>query len=152
MNTGTKHKELVVPCLGRAILLCFLSAVLTLAVAAGYGALASLWQGRVLSISAFEPSAYAWEAAVLLGVGLALFNTTGDSVEADCDQGRRSHSAVTYGLALANTILFALLLERISHGTWLEPYFKTWRGAALVGAFLVTKLVALHWHRKSLLS
>ena len=37
MNTGTKHKELVVPCLGQAILLCFLSAVLTLAVAAGYG-------------------------------------------------------------------------------------------------------------------
>ena len=151
-NAGSNRKELMLPFLGQAVLLCFLSAVFTLAVAAGYGALASFWQWQALGITAFEPSAYAWEAAVVLGVGLALFNTTGASVELDCDQGRRSHSALTYGLALATTFLFALLLERISHGNWLGPYFHTWRGAAVIGAFLVTKLVAMRWHRKSLLS
>jgi hypothetical protein len=152
MNTGSKHKDLVLPFLGQAIVLCFLSAVLALAVGAGYGVLASFWQGHTLGITAFEPSVYAWEAAVLLGTALALFNITGDSIELDCDQGRRSHSAVTYGLALVTTFLFTLVLERISHGNWLEPYFKTWRGAAVVGAFLATKLVAMRWHRNSLLS
>ena len=152
MKTSSKHKELVFPFLGQAVLLCFLSAVLTLAVGAGYGALASFWQGHALGVTAFEPSVYAWEAAVLLGIALALFNITGDSVEVDCDQGRKSHSAVTYGLALATTFLFALVLERISHGNWLEPYFHTWSGAAVVGAFLATKLVAMRWHRNSLLS
>ena len=152
MNTGPTHKELVIPFLGQAILLCFLSAVLTLAVGAGYGALASFWQGHALGVTAFEPSVYAWEAAALLGIALALFNTTGDSVEVDCDQGRRSHSAATYGLALVTTCVFALVLERISHGNWLQPYFQSWRGAAVVGAFLATKLVAMRWHRNSLLS
>jgi hypothetical protein len=152
MDTSSRHQELVRPFLGQAIALCILSAVLTLAVGAGYGALASFWQGRPLGLTAFEPSVYAWEAAGLLGVALALFNTTGDSIELDCDQGRRSHSAVTYGLALATTVLFALVLERISHGNWLEPYFHTWRGAAVVSAFLATKLVVMRWHRNSLLS
>jgi len=143
---------LLLPFLIQAILLCFVSAVFTLAVAAGFGVLASFWEGHALGIAGFLPSTFAWEGAVLLGIGLALFNTTGNSVELDCDQGRKSHSAVTYGLALATTSLFALLLERVSHGTWLEPYLQTWRGAAMVGAFLVVILVAMYWHRKSLLS
>lgn len=140
------------PLLGQAVLLCFVSAVFTLVVAVGYGILTSFGRWLALGISAFLPSTYAWEAAVLMGIGVALFNTTGDSVELDCDQGRKSHSAVTYGLALATTALFALVLERISHGTWLQPYFQTWGGAAVVGAFLVTNLVAIRWHRNSLLS
>ena len=152
MNRNSKHQELLLPFLAQAILLCFVAIVFTLVAAAGYGALSYFWQEHALGITAFEPSVYAWEAAVLLGIALALFNTTGDSVERDCDQGRRSHSAVTYGLTLATTSLFALALERISHGNWLQPYFQTWRGAAVVGAFLVTKLVAMRFHRNSLLS
>src|SRR6185369_4182219 len=66
--------------------------------------------------------------------------------------GRTSHSAVTYGLALATTCLFALVLERGSHGNWLEPYFRSWLGAAVVGAFLVTMLFVMRRHRNSLLS
>ena len=151
MNTNSSHKELLLPFLGLAILMCFLSLVFTLTVAAGYGALASLLQWHAVGITAFEPSAYALEAAVLLGTGLALFNTTGDSVELDCDQGRKHHSVVTYGLALASTSLFALVLERMSHGNWLQPYFRTWRGAAVVGAFLATNIVAMRRHRDSLL-
>ena len=151
MNPGSNHKNLLLPFLGQAVLLCVLSAVFTLAVAAVYGALTSLFQWRAVGIAAFGPSVYAWEAAVLLGFVVALFNTTGDSVELDCDQSRKTHSAVTYGLALATTCLFALMLERMSHGTWLQPSFRMW-GAAAVGAFLATKLVALHWHRKALLS
>jgi hypothetical protein len=152
MKTDSKHIGLLLPFLGQAALLCLVSAVFTLTMAAGYGALTSFWQGHALGISAFVPSGSAWEASVLVGLALALFNTTGDSVELDCDQGRKTHSAVTYGLALATTCLFALVLERMSHGTWLQPYVQSWRGAAVVGAFLATKLVALRWHRKTLLS
>jgi hypothetical protein len=152
MNTDSSHKELMLPLVCQAVLLCFLSAVFTLAVAVVYGVLTSFGKWLAVGITAFEPSVYAWEAAVLLGIGLALFNTTGDSVELDCDQGRRTHSAVTYGLALATTGLFALGLERMSHGTWLQPYFRTWGGAAVVGAFLTTIFVAMRWHRKSLSS
>jgi hypothetical protein len=76
----------------------------------------------------------------------------GDSVELDCDQGRNSHSAVTYGLAVATTGLFAVALERMSHGTWLQPYFQTWLGVAVVVAFFATQLVAMRWHRNTLWS
>jgi hypothetical protein len=152
MKAGVRHRELLVPFLGQACLMCILTAVLTLVLAVGYGALESAWQLHATGIAEFLPSGRAWEAAALLGLALALFNITGDSVELDCDQGRRRLSAATYGLALATTILFALVLERATHGTWLAPYFKSWLGAAVVGAFLVTKLVALRWHQKSLLS
>ena len=124
----------------QAVLLCVLSAVFTLTVAAGYRALASLFQWHVVGIAAFEPSVYAWEAAVLLGIAVALFNTTGDSVELDYDQGRETHSAMTYGFALAATRLSALVLERMSHGTWLQPYFRTWgwsgNGRSIRAAYL----------------
>lgn len=150
MNTDSTHKELILPFLFQAVLLCFVAAVVTLAVAVGYGLLTSFGKWLAVGIAAFEPSLYAWEAAVFVGIALALFNTMGDSVELDCDQGRRGHSVVTYGLAFATTGLFALALERMSHGTWLQPYFRTW-GATVVGTFLVTILVALRWHRKSLL-
>lgn len=152
MKTGSRHIDLLLPLLGQAVVLCFLSAVFTVAVAAVYGMLSSVWQGHALGVAGFLPSGNAWEASVLLGVTVALFNMTGDSVEIDCDQERRSLSAVTYGLALATTCLFGLALERVSHGTWLQPYFQTWLGAAVVAAFLATKLVAIRWHRKSLLS
>jgi hypothetical protein len=151
MNTNSSHKELMFPFLCQAVLLCFLAAAFTLAVAVGYGVLTSFGKWLAVGISAFEPSVYAWEAAVSLGITLALFNTMGDSVELDCDQGRQCHSVVTYGLALATTGLFALALERMSHGTWLQPYFRTWGGAAVVGAFLAATLVALRWPRNSLL-
>ena len=150
MNTNSTHKELLLPFLVQAVLLCFLSAVFTLAVAVGYGLLTSFGKWLAVGIAAFEPSLYAWEAAVFMSIAVALFNTTGDSVELDCDQGRRGHSLVTYGLALATTGLFALALERMSHGTSLHAYFRTWGGAAVVGAFLATFLVALRWHRNSL--
>ena len=150
MNTNSSHKELMFPFLCQSVLLCFLAAAFTLAAAVGYGLLTSFGKWLAVGIAAFEPSLYAWEAAVFLGIALALFNTMGDSVELDCDQGRQGHSVVTYGLALATTGLFALALERMSHGTWLQPYFRTWGGAAVVGAFLATILVALRWHRKSL--
>ena len=39
-----------------------------------------------LGIAGYLPSTYAWEGAVLLGIGLALFNTMGNSVELDRDQ------------------------------------------------------------------
>jgi hypothetical protein len=152
MKDGPRHNELMLPFLGQAVLLCFLSAVFTLAVGVVYGMLSSVWQGHALGVAGFLPSGNAWEASVLMGLAVALFNTTGDSVEIDCDQGRRRLSAVTYGLALATTSLFGLALERVSHGTWLQPYFQTWLGAAVVAAFLATKLVALRWHRKALLS
>jgi hypothetical protein len=152
MNANAKHRVLLLSVLGQAVLMCFLTAVLTLVVAAGYGAVVSGWQGHALGIAAFLPSGNAWEAATLLGIALALFITTGDSVEVDCDRGRKSHSAVTYGLALATTSMFALALERASHGTWLAPYFQSWRGAVVVGTFLVTELIAMRWHRKSLLT
>ncbi|MEO8654827.1 MAG: hypothetical protein ABI409_11945, partial [Ramlibacter sp.] len=146
MNTGPRHNELMLPFLGQAVLFCFLSAVFTAAVAAVYGVLTSVMHGHVLDIAGFLPSGNAWEASVLLGLAVALFNTTGASVELDCDQGRRRLSAVTYGLALTTTCLFGLALERVSHGTWLQPYFQTWLGAAVVAAFLAAKLVALRWH------
>ena len=152
MNTGPRHNELMLPFLGQAVVLCCLSAVFTLAVAVVYGMLSSVWHGHVLGIAGFVPSGNAWEASVLLGLAVALFQTTGDSVEIDCDQGRRRLSAVTYSLALATTCLFGLALERVSHGTWLQPYFQSWLGAAVVAAFLATKLLALRWHRKALLS
>ena len=152
MKSGSQHKDLLLPLLGHAVLFCLLAAVFTAAVAAVYGLLASFSGGHLVGVSGFLPSGSAWEASVLLGVALALFNATGDSVEIDCDQERKSHSAMTYGLALATTCLIALAFERISHGTWLQPYFHTWLGAAVVGAFLVTKLVALRWHRKALLT
>jgi hypothetical protein len=152
MSTTSKHKELLVPFLGQAVLLCLLSAVFTLAVAVGYGVLTAFGRWLALGVSAFLPSVCAWEAAVLLALTLALFNTTGDSVELDCDQGRQRHSAVTYGLALVTTGLFALALERLSHDTWLQPYFRTWGGAAVVGAFLATELFAMRCHRNTLLS
>lgn len=132
--------------------MCLAAALLTLVVAAVYGILASVWQLHAMGIVGFLPSVNAWEAAGLLGVAVALFNVTGDSVEVDCDQGLEGHSAVTYGLAFATTILVALVLERASHGTWLAAYFRSWLGATVVGAFLVTKLVAMRWHRRSLLS
>ena len=152
MNTGPRHNNLMLPFLGQAVLLCFLSAVFTLAVGVVYGMLSSAWHGHVMGMAGFLPSGNAWEASVLLGLTVALFNTTGDSVEMDCDQGRRRLSAVTCGLALATTCLFGLALERVSHGTWLQQYFQTWLGSAVVAAFLATKLVALRWHRKALLS
>lgn len=152
MNIGSRHNELMLPFLGQAVLLCLLSAVFTLAVGVVYGMLSPLWQAHALGVAGFLPSGNAWEASVLMGLAVALFNTTGDSVEIDCDQGRRRLSAVTYGLALATTCLFGLALERVSHGTWLQPYFHTRLGAAVVAAFLATKLVALRWHRKALLS
>jgi hypothetical protein len=147
MNAGSRHSRLLPQFLAQAVLFCLVSALFTLVVAAVYGVLASLWQGGV---AGFLPSGNAWEAALLGGVALALFNATGDSVEIDCDQGRTCHSAVTYGLTLATTSLFALILERVSHGTWLQPYVRTWLGAALVIAFLATKLLVISWHRKSL--
>ncbi len=152
MNTSSTHKALALPFLGQAALLCILSALFTLAVAVAYGVLTSFGKGLTPGVTAFLPSAYAWEAAGLLGLCVAFFNTTGDSVELDCDQGRTSHSAVTYGLALATTCLFALGLQRVSQGTWLASYLQTWREAAVVGAFLVTMLVAMRLHRKTLLS
>lgn len=151
VTTKSSHKKLMFPFLCQAVLLCFLSAAFTLAVAVGYGLLTSFGKWLAVGIAAFEPSLYAWEAAVFLSIAVALFNTTGDSVELDCDQGRQGHSVVTYGLALATTGLFALALERMSHGTWLQPYFRAWGGAAVVGAFLAAFLVALRWHRNSLL-
>ena len=152
MSTGPRHNQMLSPFLGQAVLLCGLSAVFTLAVAAVYGVVTSISHGHAPGIAGFLPSGNAWEAAVLLGIALALFNATGDSVEIDCDQGRKSHSPVTYGLALATTCLIGLALERVAHGTWLQPYFRTWLGAAVVATFLTTKLVAMRWHRKSLLS
>lgn len=151
MKAGMKHRELLVPFLGQSCLMCIITAVLTLIVAAGYAAVESAWQLHAMGLAEFLPSARAWEAAALLGVAVALFNITGDSVELDCDQGRRSLSPATYGLAIATTILVALALERATHGTWLAPYFRSWVGAALVAAFLATKLVAMRWHQKTLL-
>ena len=152
MYAGMKHRELLVPFLGQACLMCILTAVLALVVAAVYGVVESTSQVHAPGIAQFLPSGYAWEAALLLGAALALFNITGDSVEIDCDQGRRRLSLVTYALALATTILFALVLERATHGTWLGPYFQSWRGMAVVGVFLVAKLVAVRWHQKTLLA
>lgn len=149
MNAGSRHGHLLPQFLGQAVLLCFVSALFTVAIAAAYGVVTSLWHGGV---AGFLPSGNAWEAALLGGVAVALFNATGNSVEIDCDLGRKSHSAVTYGLTLATTFLFALVLERVSHGTWLQPYFRTWLGAAVVLTFLATKLVVIGWHRKSLSS
>ncbi len=76
MKTGSRHVDLLLPLLGQAVLLGLVSALFTLAVGLVYGVLISFWQGHALGISAFEPSAYAWEAAVLLGMDVALFNTT----------------------------------------------------------------------------
>ena len=152
MKAGSRHVDLLLSLLAQAVLLFIVLALFTLAVAAGYGALASFWQGQAMGISAFEPSVYAWEAAVLLAAALALFNATGASVELDCDMGLQRHSVVTYGFALATTTLVALVLERMSHGTWLQPYVRSWLGPTAVAAFLTIKLVAMRWHRKSLLS
>jgi uncharacterized membrane protein (DUF485 family) len=72
MNTSSTHKELALPCLGQAVLLCLLSAVFTLAVAVGYGVLTSFGKWLALGVAAFLPSVCAWEAAVLLALTLAL--------------------------------------------------------------------------------
>lgn len=56
MNTGPRHNKLMLPFLGQAVLLCFLSAVFTLAVAMVYGMLSSVWHARVLGIGGFLPT------------------------------------------------------------------------------------------------
>lgn len=152
MKEVSKHSQLLTPFIVQALLFCLVSAIFTALVAVAYGVLTTLWHQPALRLASFLPSDNALEAAVLGGVTLALFNATGDSVEIDCDQGRKSHSTVTYGLALTSTFIFALVLERVSNGTWLQPHIRTWPGAAVVGAYLFANLLAIRWHRKCLLS
>lgn len=152
MKRSSTHQALALSFLGQAVLSCIASALFTLTVAVVYGVLTSFGERLTPGVTTFLPSVYAWEAAGLFGICLALFNTTGDCVELDCDQGRQRHSAVAYGLAFATTGLFALGLQRVSQGNWLASYLQSWRQAAVVGAFLVTMLVAMRLHRRTLLS